>query len=182
MEHESDLETTRSACFDLAAAAFSASMFDLDRYEAFAGEIAGARDLGELQTIKDRLPPIPAPTPPRAQLIQTESSVLKRSGQWLDSSRIKLYGKSSNIKLDFTDYDADDDLRIELDLDCRSSSIRIIVPSNIDVVDRISSSRMSVLRDRRRKASTNSAIILTGNLEASRIKIKRKRRTSSRER
>ena len=175
MEHESDLETTRSACFDLAAAAFSASKFDLDSYESFAGEIAGAQSLGELQTIKDRLPAVPTPAPPRTQLIQTESSVLKRNGQWLDSSRIKLHGKSSNIKLDFTGYDSEDNLRVELDLDCRSSSIRIVVPSNIDVVDRISSSRMSVLRDRRRSTATNSAIILTGNLVSSRIKIKRKR-------
>jgi len=182
MEHERALETTRTACFDLAAAAFSVSRFDLESYEAFAEEIASARSLGELQTIKERLPAIPAPTPPRTQLIQSESSVLKRSGQWLDSSRIKLHGRSSNIKLDFTDYDSEDDLRVELDLDCRSSSIRITVPANIDVVDRISSSRMSVLRDRRRRASTNSAIILTGNLVSSRIKIKRKRRSSRRER
>ncbi len=182
MEHERDLESTRTAFFDLAATAFSAGSFDLDSYEAVAEEIAAATSLGELQTIKERLPTVPAPTPPRTQLIQTESSVLKRSGQWLDSSRVKLHGKSSNIKLDFTDYDSEDDLRIELDLDCRSSSIRIIVPANIDVVDRISSSRMSVLRDRRRKAPTNSAIILTGNLETSRIKIKRKRRSSRGER
>lgn len=174
-EDNGPMESVRSHCFELAAAAFSKNELDLERYESVAGEIAGAEKLSELQSIQKRLPRVELPAPPKPQLINAESSTLKRKGRWIDSTRIKLYGTGSNIRLDFTAYSSEANLRIEVELECRSSKIKLVVPRNIDVVERIESSRMSVFRDRHRKTESNSAIVVSGNLSSSLVKIKRKK-------
>lgn len=169
------LETIRATCFDLAAAAFSSNQMDLERYETLAGEIASAEGPTDLAEIQARLPRVVQPPPAESQLINAESSNLKREGRWLDSSRVKLRGTSSNIRLDFRAYGARDNLRLEIELDCSSSNVRLIVPRDIDVIERIESNRMSVFRDRHKASNTNSAIILTGNVAGSNIRIKRKK-------
>lgn len=169
------VETVRSTCFDLAAAAFSSNQIDLERYEAVAGEIASAEQITDLEAIQGRLPQVVQPPPVKSQLINAESSNLRREGRWLDTLRVKLHGAHSNIRLDFTAYAMEDNLRVEVELDCRSSNVRLVVPRSIDVIERIESNRMSVYRDRRRPSATNSAIILTGNIASTNVRIKRKK-------
>ncbi|HUX22631.1 MAG TPA: hypothetical protein VMW69_15445, partial [Spirochaetia bacterium] len=137
------LETIRATCFDLAAAAFSSNQMDLERYETLAGEIASAERSSDLEEIQARLPRVIQPPPEKAQVIHAESSSLKREGRWLDSPLVTLRGSSSNIVLDFRAYALEDNLRVEIELDCRSSNVRLVVPRGIDVIERIESNRMS---------------------------------------
>ncbi len=169
------VDVARSRCFDLAAAAFSSNQLDLETYEMLAGRIAAAGDLTVLQGIESALPPIPQSPQPQAQLVSADLSKVKKTGRWVEASRIAVRGRMSQITLDFTAYAGERDLRLDLDLELKGSKLRIIVPENIDVVERLTSTRMSVFHDKRRRTSTNNAIVVSGSLSASNAKIKRKR-------
>ncbi len=175
IEGSRTVETMRTRCFDLAAAAFSNNQLDLESYEHLAGRIAAASDLTSLGEIESALPAPPRSPQPQSQLLSAEMSNVKKLGRWVESSRIALRGARSNIVLDFTAYAGERDLRIDLELDVKGSNLRITVPETIDVVERLSSNKMSVFHDKRRPASTNSAIVIFGSLSGSNVKIKRKK-------
>lgn len=175
MERAWNVETKRARCFDLAAAAFSSDLLSLDRYEHLASEIASANDLPALQEIEKGLPDLPTAPPERPQRITTTGSKVAKLGRWVESRRIDLMGSKSKVILDFTAYAREPNFRAELELDCKASDVRIIVPPNIDVIERLSSSEMSVFKDRRRGVRATGAIVVSGSLARSKVKVKRKR-------
>lgn len=175
MDDYRQIEKERNLCFELAAAAFSANQLDLERYESVAGEIAVAEELPVLQAIRKNLPEVALPPQPQTQNVDAQSSNIKKRGRWLDSNHVTVHAKHSNITLDFTEYSSERNLLVELDLDCKSTNLRIIVSETIDVIERISSTRMSVFRDKRRPSGTNNAVVVTGSVSSTKIKIKRKK-------
>jgi len=175
MDVHRNVESERSLCFELAAAAFATNQIDLERYEAVAGEIAVADNLAILQVIRGTLPEVSQPPQPPPQQVNAQASNVKKQGRWLDSNRVSVHSKHSNITLDFTEYSSEYNLRIDLELDCTSTNLRVVVPRNIDVIERISSNRMSVFRDKRRPSGTNNAVVVTGSVSSTKIKIKRKK-------
>ncbi len=175
MDKASSVETKRARCFDLAAAAFSNSKMSLELYERLAGDIAAANDLPALQEIERKLPEIPSEPPEKPQLITTSGSKIVKIGRWVESRRISVVGAASKLVFDFTAYETEPRFRIELDLDCKASDVRIIVPPNIDVIERLSSSSMSVFKDKHRAAPASSGIVVSGSIAMSKVKVKRKR-------
>ncbi len=173
MESPRELETKKESCFQLAAAAFSENHLDLDGYETLAEEIANAADIASLEVIEGSLPK-PQYRSTETQLVAGDKSKIKKTGKWIDSERIIVRGNMSTITLDFTEYAGESDLRVEIELDCRMSEVRIVVPRNIDVIERLSSNSMSVFRDRRRHIPSNNAIVVSGDLSMSKVKVKRK--------
>jgi len=175
METGRDLETIRARCFELAAAAFSSDQLDLDLYESLAGTIAVAETAADLEVIRKNLPEVIEPPKPPVQIVEARASSMRKSGRWLDSPLVALKSKGSSVVLDFTEYADERKLRVNLDLDCTGTSLTIVVPPGIDVVERIAESRASVFRDKRRRTEGDGAILITGAITGSRVKIKRKK-------
>ncbi len=174
-----DLEARKDKCFRLAAAAYSGNQLDLDRYEMLAEHIVAADDIRSLQEIESSLPQ-PRHLSSDTQVIRADKGKIRKLGRWIESSHIVVEGEMSKIILDFMDYATETDLRVDLVLDCRMTEVRIIVPQSIDVVERVSSNSMSTFRDRRRSENSNSAIVVTGDLRMSKVKVRRKRVRRSR--
>jgi len=175
MDSASPVEAARSRCFDVAAAAFSNNQLSLETYEALAGEIATTNELAALQEIEKALPAVHQSSPAGTQQITADRSKVTKQGRWVESPRVAVRGNMSKITLDFTDYLIEKNLRLDLELDCTASDIRIVVPRNIDVVERLASNKMSVFRDKRRPTPTNNVIVVFGKLSMSKVKIKRKK-------
>lgn len=175
MDGGGGVELMRARCFDLAAAAFSSNQLSLERYESLAGEIASANDLPALKAIERALPDSPRTAPVQSQLVTANMSKVAKLGRWIESPRVVLRGNMAKIILDFTAYEAERNLRVELELDCKASNVRIIVPTTVDVVERLSSNSMSVFKSKRLRTMTNNAIVISGNLSMSNVKIKRRK-------
>jgi len=174
-----DFEARKDRCFRLAAEAYSGNQLDLNRYEILAGEIAAANDITSLQVIESSLPQ-PQHRSAETQVIRADMGEVHKVGKWIESSHVLVEGQMAKVTLDFMDYAAEADLRVDLVLDCRMSQVRIIVPRGIDVLERMTSNSMSTFRDRRRSDNSNSAIVVTGDLTMSKVKVRRKKVRRSR--
>ncbi len=168
-------ESLRARCFDLAAAAFSSNVIDLETYESLAGQIASATEGTALQRIAQSLP-APAEAPPtQTQIVDAQASKVRKEGRWLESPHVVLRGNMANMRLDFRAYAMERNLRVHLELDCSMSNIRIIVPGSIDVIERISENKMSTFKNKHGTAGANNAIVVSGNVSMSKVKVTRKR-------
>ena len=167
-------EAIRSRCFDAAAAAFADNKMDLATYEKVVGDIVSAGDVGALQVIARGLPAPPDPQEKPSQVVSADHSSIRKAGRWIESPNLSLHANYSMIVLDFTAYRFETTLRLRLDVNCTGSGVRLVVPGDVAVVERLSSNTMSIYRDRRGPGSGPRAIVITGCLSGSSIKVKRK--------
>jgi len=170
-----NLETIRTRCFDRAANSFAQNLVDLDRYDELAGQIASANDATALQRIEQELPEPVAEIVPEVQVIEADRSSVRKEGKWVQSPRVLVRAVGSNVRLDLRSHMIESDQRMHLNLDADASNIRIIVPRDIDVIEQLESNRMSVFRAGRGDLATRGAIIITGTIARSNVRVRRRR-------
>lgn len=110
---------------------------DLDLFEAATSRVLATTSTDELAVVLAALPPPVRMTPPERRLdqplvLETRSGVIKLTSSWQLASETRVRCASGTVRLDLTVAEFDDDL-IDLDLDCASGVIDVVVPHGVAV-------------------------------------------------
>lgn len=174
--NQNNLENLRSETGDLAAEAFSRDVITQEHFEVMATRIVNADSREQLLAIRGEL--VIGEQRFAPQVISAQGSVVRERGPWIESPDIRVEAKSSVIRLDFRYYIMLSDFQIHLDLDLRSSMLRIDLPRDVTVKEQLSSRRGSVLKLRRDRGEPDRYLVMTGDMENSVVKIRLRGRRS----
>jgi ADP-dependent phosphofructokinase/glucokinase len=101
------------------------------------------------------------------------SGTLRLKGRWVKASRYKRALKSSNARLDLSDYREARGLRLEIDLAAVSSGLRLIVPEGFEVEDHFAERVSSVVKNEPKGPSYgDNRVLIMGALRSSVVKVK----------
>lgn len=110
---------------------------DLDLFEVATSRVLATTSSDELAVILAALPAPVRMTPPDRRLdqplmLETRSGSIKLRSSWQLASETHVRCQSGSVVLDLTVAEFDDEL-IDLDLDCASGTIKVIVPYGVSV-------------------------------------------------
>ncbi len=101
------------------------------------------------------------------------SGNLRKEGDWVKARDYRLALKSSNARLDLTEYEGARGFHLFLDVDATSSNLRLTVPEGFEVEDRFSERVSSVVRNKPKgDGGRDNLVVLTGYLRSSTVRIK----------
>ncbi len=177
-----ELRKYRDSLIERAASAFSRDRMDEAEYEAFVLRIQEARGEEELRAAEESvarlLPAVPgAPDLAEERSFRLNMGNLRRRGDWVDARAYRLEGKMSNFELDFLAYAEVAEFMVTLDVDLSMSNLRLRVPPDWRVEDRVSSSTGSNFLDRgRAEPWRGRRVIVRGALSMSNVIVRRRGR------
>jgi hypothetical protein len=181
---EPGLEETKDGIIGTITEAYARGDMDMPSFERAVTRIHASGDRRALAVEAAALGlalPEPAPEPRAGREIAALGAVelscvsgsLRQEGDWVKSRRYVLSLKSSSARLDLREYEAARGFRLTIDIDARSSVVRITVPKGFEVEDRFSERVSSTVRNRRRGgAFGDNLVVLTGAIRSSVVKIK----------
>jgi hypothetical protein len=181
---EPELEETKDGIIGTITEAYARGDMDMPSFERAVTRIHASGDRTALAIEAAALGlvlPEPAPESGAGREIAALGAVelscvsgsLRQEGDWVKSRRYALSLKSSSARLDLREYEGARGFRLAIDIDARSSVVRITVPKGFEVEDRFSERVSSTVRNRRRGgAFGDNLVVLTGAIRSSVVKIK----------
>ncbi len=114
------------------------------------------------------------PAPPSTNPLELScvSGSIRMTGEWVKARTIRLFLKSSNARLDLTEYEGARGFTLYVDVDAVSSNLRIIVPEGFEVEDRFTERVSSTVRNKPKSSGGGNLVVLTGYLRSSTVRIK----------
>ena len=100
------------------------------------------------------------------------SGSIRMTGEWVKARDYRLFLKSSNARLDLTEYEGARGFTLYVDVDAVSSNLRIIVPEGFEVEDRFTERVSSTVRNKPKRSGGGNLVVLTGYLRSSTVRIK----------
>jgi hypothetical protein len=181
----SSLEDEKDAAIRVLTEEYASGDMDMAAFEGAVMKIGASPDHGALAVVAASLgiEPPPRDAPPAAVELVCVSGHIRKAGEWVKARAYRLSLKSSSARLDFRAYEGARGLRLAVDLDAVSSSLRLIVPAGFEVEDSFSDRTSSVVRnDPRGGEAVVNRVVLTGRLKSSVVKVKYRRGNSPRPR
>jgi hypothetical protein len=178
---DSKLEDERDALIQTVTEAYSRGAMEMAAFEKAVTRLNTCADRGALEAEAGQLGlqlPVSAATPPSsgrpdAVELSCVSGNLRKEGDWVKARDYRLALKSSNARLDLTEYEGARGFRFFLDVDAASSNLRLTVPEGFEVEDRFSERVSSVVRNKPKgDGGRDNLVVLTGYLRSSTVKIK----------
>ncbi len=160
-----------SACGDLEALQAEAGALGIDA-QAVMRALAPAQPRAPAARPESAL----AAGPPEGAIrLECVSGNLRQEGQWVRASAYELRLKSSSARLDLREYEDASGLRLVLDIDAQSSTIRLTVPRGFEVQDRLSERVSSSVHNKAKESPFGgNLVVLEGRLRSSVLKVKYK--------
>jgi len=184
---ETRLEQEKDELISRLTEAYAQDAIDMQGFELAVTRVSAAADEAALSAERASLDlslPVlvhaeaspPAHRQAEVQSLDCVSANLRRVGDWVKAGRYSMRLQSSNARLDFTAYEGSTGLRLVIELEARSSNLRLIVPAGFEVEDALSERISSTVRNRPRDAPYGgNRIVLTGRLQSSTVKVKYRR-------
>ncbi len=178
---EPGLEDTKDALIASITDAYARGDMDMPSFERAVARIHSGGDRTALATEAAALGlALPDLEPRRDAALQGRDPVelscvsgrLRQVGDWVRSRRYALSLKSSSARLDLREYEGARGFRLAIDVEAKSSVVKIIVPRGFEVEDRFSERVSSTVRNRGREAYGDNLIVLTGSIRSSVVKVK----------
>lgn len=172
----------RDSLIDRAAQAFSRDRLEEAEFEAFVVRVQAAPGVAELRAAEASIAHL-LPAVAEVSELEDERAFslnmgnLRRRGDWVDARGYRLEGKMSNFELDYRAYEDVPDFTMILDIDLSMSNLKLLVPPDWRVEDRISNSTGSNFLDRGRAEVCRSCrIVIRGSLSMSNVIVRRRSR------
>ncbi|GAB3220138.1 DUF1707 domain-containing protein [Glycomyces halotolerans] len=159
---------------------------DLDEFAERSREVYAAKTYGEVAGLLADLPDdetgrlaVPgsaadarraAPAPSEMSLAPTASSI-HRTGEWLVPRLLKINGKASSLKLDFTKA-VIGTREVDIDIDLKASSLELILPDEAYADDSVEVIASATKNKCEYKGVNGLRINVTGAAKASSVKIR----------
>ncbi len=184
---ETRLEQEKDELIRRLTEAYAQDAIDMQGFELAVTRVSGCADEAALRaeraSLDLSLPVIVHPEAGPPSLRQAEpqsldcvSASLRKVGDWVKAGRYSMRLQSSNARLDFRAYEGATGLRLEIELDARSSNLRLIVPAGFEVEDACSERISSTVRNKPREAPFGgNRIVLKGRIQSSTVRVKYKR-------
>jgi hypothetical protein len=173
---EPGLEETKDAIIRTITDAYARGDLDMPAFEVAVTRIQAGVDRNALATEAAALGLVlPALAPAVADMIELScvSGSLRQAGDWVKARNYALALKSASARLDLREYEGARGYRLAIDIDARSSVVKIIVPRGFQVEDRFSERVSSSVRNRQKiDAYGDNLIVLTGSILSSVVKVK----------
>ncbi len=183
---ESRLEDEKDALIQVLTEVYSRGAMDMPAFERSVVKIGGCGDLvaleAEAKSLGLALPPVPARRAdlapsladlPEAVQVECVSGTMRKVGDWVRARGYRFALRSSNLRLDLTEYEGATGFRLFVDIQATSSNVRIVVPAGFEIEDRIEGRRSSNVRNRPRgPAYGDNVVVLSGALQSSNVRIK----------
>lgn len=174
-----ELELTRDKLLNAATELYASGELDEAGFELIVTRLNSCDTVPALRTVGLSLP-VPYFEPSLAPLsgsgtaeINCDFGNVRKTGDWVEAGLLLVSAKGSNIRLDFEAYEAVDNFRMEIELDCLGSNVRLIVPASFRVEDKIGQNVASNIKNKAPHHSYGSNhITVTGRLKGSNLKIK----------
>jgi hypothetical protein len=108
----------------------------------------------------------------QAQVIGGEGSVVRKTGEWLESRHLEISGRASVYRLDLSSYAGMRGLALELHLEVMGCSVIIKLPRRFKVKESIEDSRGSVVKIKGKEGkAADCLLVLKGRIQGSVVKI-----------
>jgi len=184
---ETRLEQDKDELIQRLTEAYALNAMDMQSFELAVTRVSGCPDetalRAESASLALSLPVLASARPSAPALRQAEgqsldcvSGNIRKVGDWVRAGRYTMRLQSSNARLDFSAYAGSKGLRLEIELEAQSSSLRLIVPAGFEVEDNFSERISSTVRNRPREAAFgDNHIVLRGQIRSSTVKVKYRR-------
>ncbi len=179
---DSELEDERDALIQTVTEAYSRGAMEMAAFEKAVTRLNTCADRSALEAEAGQLGlrlPVPAAAQPSlepyadAVELSCVSGNLRKEGDWVKARDYRLALKSSNARLDLTEYEGARGFHLFLDVDATSSNLRLTVPEGFEVEDRFSERVSSVVRNKPKgDGGRDNLVVLTGYLRSSTVRIK----------
>lgn len=190
---DSTIERERDALIQLVTEAYSRGDMEIPAFERAVTRLnvcadrialdAAANELGlSLPVLSPQAAPGGRPSPyhvpyaPAAVAGALElscvSGSIRMTGEWVKARDYRLSLKSSNARLDLTEYEGARGFTLYVDVDAVSSNLRVIVPEGFEVEDRFTERVSSAVRNKPKGAGDGNLVVLSGYLRSSTVRIK----------
>jgi hypothetical protein len=186
---DSRLEREKDELIQRLTEAYARSEMDMQTFERAVSRVSDSPDglalEAELRGLGLALPvPVPAPSPSGLSLepvsgameLNCVSGSIRKVGDWVKAGSYAMRLQSSNARLDFGAYEGAHGLRLVIEVEARSSNLRLIVPPGFEVEDNFSQRISSVVRNRLRETPYgDNRIVLRGAIRSSTVRVKYRR-------
>ena len=181
---DKQLESEKDALIQSITDGFSRGAIEMGAFERAVTRISACSDSKalalEAESLGIALPPVASiageaelAPPSEAIGLDCVSGSVRKSGLWVKSRRYRLALKSANVRLDLREYEGSRGFRLLVELDARSSSLRLIVPEGFEVEDRFSERVSSTVRNKPKESGYgDNLVVLTGSLSSSTVRVK----------
>jgi hypothetical protein len=185
---ERSLEDEKDAAIRVLTEDYARGGMDMAAFERAVIRIGASADRGALATEAAALgiaAPIlareaaepargaePGEPPSAAIELACVSASLRKSGDWVKSRSYRLSLKSSSARLDLGAYAGARGMRLAIEVEAVSSSLRLIVPPGFEVEDGFAERTSSVVRNDPRGGEAINLVLLGGRLKSSTVKVK----------
>jgi hypothetical protein len=181
---EPRLESQKDEMIQRLTDAYARSAMDMQEFERAVTRVSACADVAALQAegaSLERSLALPALSRPGTELepasdtmrLDCTSGSIRKSGDWVRAGRCEMALRSSSARLDFSAYAGSRGRSLVIELEMRSSNLRLIVPPGFEVVDDLSDRTSSNVRNRPREGgSGENRIVLKGALRSSNVKVK----------